>query len=72
MKKRIMFFLVQLMLLTGCAGSLPALKTADNVDLNRFMGRWYVIACIPTFIERRPIMKLRVTSFLPTAASTRS
>ncbi len=23
-----------------------------DVDLNKFTGRWYVIACIPTFIER--------------------
>ena len=31
---------------------IPApLKTVDKVDLNRFMGAWYVIACIPTFIE---------------------
>lgn len=25
---------------------------ANNVDLNRFMGKWYVIANIPTFIEK--------------------
>lgn len=25
---------------------------AENVDINRFMGRWYVIANIPTFIEK--------------------
>jgi len=40
-----------LCLLAGCASSLPALKTVDKVDINRFMGAWYVIACIPTFIE---------------------
>ncbi len=33
------------------ATSLPPLKTVDKVDINRFMGPWYVIACIPTFIE---------------------
>jgi apolipoprotein D and lipocalin family protein len=27
------------------------LKTVEKVDLERFMGPWYVIACIPTFIE---------------------
>ncbi len=26
--------------------------TVDRVDLNRFMGDWYVIASIPTFIEK--------------------
>jgi len=28
------------------------LPTVAHVDLERFMGRWYVIANIPTFIER--------------------
>ncbi len=40
-----------LLLLTGCTTSLPPLKTVENVDLPRYMGPWYVIACIPTFIE---------------------
>ncbi len=40
-------------LLAGCGGpALPPLALADNVDLKRFMGDWYVIACIPTFIEK--------------------
>ncbi len=30
----------------------PALPTVPHVDLERFMGRWYVLANIPTFIER--------------------
>lgn len=29
----------------------PPMPTVDYVDLNRFMGKWYVIANIPTFIE---------------------
>ncbi len=37
----------------GCATSLPPLKTVDQVDLKRYMGPWYVIACIPTFIEKK-------------------
>lgn len=28
------------------------LKTVDHVDLQKFMGPWYVIANIPTFIEK--------------------
>jgi apolipoprotein D and lipocalin family protein len=28
------------------------LPAVDHVDLQRFMGDWYVIACIPTYIER--------------------
>jgi apolipoprotein D and lipocalin family protein len=36
--------------LAGCSGVKP-LETVDRVDLERFMGDWYVIAHIPTFIE---------------------
>lgn len=36
----------------GCSTSLPPIRTADNVDLSRFMGDWYVIAHIPAFLER--------------------
>lgn len=31
--------------------SHPPIKTEQTVDLKRFMGDWYVIAHIPTFIE---------------------
>jgi apolipoprotein D and lipocalin family protein len=30
----------------------PAIRTAKAVDLDAFMGDWYVIANIPTFIEK--------------------
>jgi apolipoprotein D and lipocalin family protein len=30
---------------------MKPIETVDYVDLNRFMGDWYVIANIPTFIE---------------------
>ena len=36
--------------LLGCS-SYPPIKTASHVDIKRFMGDWYVIANIPTFIE---------------------
>jgi apolipoprotein D and lipocalin family protein len=36
--------------LGGCASPQP-MRTVDYVDLERFMGDWYVIANIPTFIE---------------------
>jgi len=38
-------------LLAGCQ-SAPPMKTVDYVDLERFMGDWYVIANIPTFVEK--------------------
>ncbi|MBT8060593.1 MAG: lipocalin family protein, partial [Gammaproteobacteria bacterium] len=39
-------------LLAGCQASRPPLETVDYVDLDRFMGDWYVIANIPTFVEK--------------------
>ena len=40
-----------LLALAGCATPAP-MPTVERVDLARFMGDWYVIASIPTFIER--------------------
>jgi apolipoprotein D and lipocalin family protein len=37
--------------LLGCS-SYPPIATVDHVDLQRFMGDWYVIASIPTFVEK--------------------
>ena len=38
------------LLLAGCSSMKP-LDAVDSVDLERFMGDWYVIAHIPTFLE---------------------
>ena len=43
---------ISAMALTACSTS-PPLHTVPQVDLERFMGDWYVIANIPTFIERK-------------------
>jgi apolipoprotein D and lipocalin family protein len=39
-------------LLAGCQSGPAALETVEYVDLERFMGDWYVIANIPTFVEK--------------------
>ena len=39
------------LLLSACQAN-PPMKPVDHVDLERFMGDWYVIANIPTFIEK--------------------
>jgi len=39
-------------LLAGCASKGSEMKTVDHVDIERFMGPWYVIANIPTFLEK--------------------
>ena len=36
----------------GCAPRGPEMKTVDHVEIDRFMGSWYVIANIPTFLEK--------------------
>jgi len=48
---KLTFLAICLLLITACSASLPPLKTVERVDIQRFMGSWYVIACIPTFIE---------------------
>lgn len=52
-RKRFLFalpILAFICLMTGCQSPSP-IRTEASVDLDRFMGDWYVIACIPTFIE---------------------
>jgi apolipoprotein D and lipocalin family protein len=39
-------------IISACVGkTMNAIKPVENVNLPRFMGDWYVIAAIPTFIE---------------------
>lgn len=45
-----LFMPVVLLMLAACS-SPPPIRTAKAVELERFMGDWYVIANIPTFIE---------------------
>ena len=40
--------LASLSLLGACQGEAVPLAAVPHVDLERFMGDWYVIACIPT------------------------
>ena len=42
---------ILLVLFSGCQTMQP-IHTVEYVDLNRFMGDWYVIASIPTSIEK--------------------
>lgn len=38
--------------IASCASPGPEMETVDHVNLVRFMGDWYVIANIPTFLEK--------------------
>jgi len=51
-KSRIVLVTLASIILSGCAAKGPEMKTVDYVDIDRFMGAWYVIANIPTFIEK--------------------
>jgi apolipoprotein D and lipocalin family protein len=43
-------------LMSGCQStSTRPLPLAPSVDLDRFMGDWYVIAATPTFIDKRAV-----------------
>lgn len=50
---RILFTFFIILLASACSHR-PAtpIPMAENVELDRFMGRWYVVANIPTFIEK--------------------
>ncbi len=47
-----LLFLLPLGWLGGCATSRPPLRAAADIELDRYLGRWYVIANIPYFAER--------------------
>lgn len=49
--RAISLLLTVIFLLAGCASETP-LTLAKDVDLQRYAGRWYVIANIPYFAER--------------------
>lgn len=38
--------------LAGCSSRPPTIAPVADVDLDRFMGDWYVIGSIPTLLER--------------------
>lgn len=54
--KQILVALSLFVLLSGCTTSreFEPLPTTDRIALDRFMGKWYVIAAIPTVLERSP------------------
>ena len=41
-----------LVILVGCGTQNNELKTVEYIDINQFMGDWYVISSIPTLLEK--------------------
>ncbi|MDE2423024.1 MAG: lipocalin family protein [Betaproteobacteria bacterium] len=53
MSSKLTLWLSGLLMLSGCQQTVhPPMSTVEQVDLQRFMGSWYVIASIPTFLEK--------------------
>jgi apolipoprotein D and lipocalin family protein len=48
--KKLWLMLVSVLPLYSCSQHAP-MATVDYVDIDRFMGDWYVVANIPTFLE---------------------
>ena len=51
MKKSIPSLIITTLLLTSCNHQSP-MPTVNYVDIDRFMGDWYVVASIPTYLEK--------------------
>lgn len=53
--------------LAGCSTvpKHPPLRTVDHVDLNRFMGDWYVIGTIPWFVEKNNVGTMDIYKLRP-------
>ena len=44
---------------------LPPLRTVDHLDLQRFMGDWYVIGTIPWFVEKNNVGTMDIYKLRP-------
>ena len=51
-KFKVIYTILFLLFLTGCATSMKPIPLVSHVDIPKFMGDWYVIAAIPTAIEK--------------------
>jgi apolipoprotein D and lipocalin family protein len=49
---RAFFITLMTFFISSCHSTYQPLPPLEKVDLEKFMGRWYVIANIPTFIEK--------------------
>ncbi len=65
MARSVLSIFAALLLLSGCSGDQPPLTLAPHVDLDRYAGRWYIIANIPYFAERGNVGSYFDISFQP-------
>lgn len=50
---------------TNCAMNQPPVRTVPHVDLNRYQGKWHVIASIPYFLEKGKVASSDAYSMRP-------
>jgi apolipoprotein D and lipocalin family protein len=50
--RKILFLSILTVLLTSCGGHYAPLKTVDNVNLDKYIGKWYEIAAFPQIFEK--------------------
>jgi lipocalin len=53
--------LIPLTALLAACSSAPAIPTAEQVDIDRFMGDWYVIANVPRRARTMPSNRIVAT-----------
>lgn len=59
--------ILSMSLLAACstAPKQPPLRTVEHVDLDRYMGEWFVIGTIPWFVERNNVGTMDVYKMRP-------
>jgi apolipoprotein D and lipocalin family protein len=51
--------------LSGCATTMTPIKPVSKVELPQFMGSWYVIASIPSFLEKKAYNAIETYTLQP-------
>jgi apolipoprotein D and lipocalin family protein len=52
MIKKILFFVCTILGISSCGSDYPFLKTVANVDIDRYVGKWYEIASFPQSFQK--------------------
>lgn len=63
--KTTLIFTVLALAACSSAPKLPPLRTVDHLDLERFMGDWYVIGTIPWFVEKNNVGTMDIYKLRP-------
>jgi apolipoprotein D and lipocalin family protein len=64
-KSLLMMCSLAMVAVTACASDLAPIRPVAHVDLPRFMGSWYVIASIPSFVEKKAYNAIETYTLQP-------